>query len=126
MISFSSNPVKCRRTRSVAFSQNESRKASGFRAHPIVQMNHMSAVVDAPLKRRQIPQSFHRTNNAYRQQTRWEEWSREKDASCSGNSSRLASLGSVLALFLEGPDLTDALPSPLIHNFSRLGHGACF
>jgi hypothetical protein len=48
--------------------ENERHKASAFRAHPGVQLNHILAVVDAPLKGWQIPQSFHRTNNAYRQQ----------------------------------------------------------
>jgi len=47
---------------------NERGKASDFWARPGMQLNHILAVVDAPLKRWQIPQSLHRTKNAYRQQ----------------------------------------------------------
>jgi hypothetical protein len=72
-----------------------------------MELDHILAVVDAPLKRWQIPQSFHRTKT----------WSREKIASRSGTSSRLASLLSVLALFLERPDLKDALRLPLYSQF---------
>jgi hypothetical protein len=49
--------------------ENERGKASVFWARPGMQLNHILAMVDAPLKRWEIPQSFHRTNNAYRQQT---------------------------------------------------------
>jgi hypothetical protein len=43
---------------------NERGKAIDFWAPPDVQLDHILAVVDAPLKRWQIPQSFNRTKNA--------------------------------------------------------------
>jgi hypothetical protein len=47
---------------------NERGKAGAFWTPPGVQLNHVLVVVDTPLKRWQIPQSLHRTKNAYRQQ----------------------------------------------------------
>jgi hypothetical protein len=38
-----------------SFFVNERGKASAFRAHPGVQLNHVLAVIDGPLKRWQIP-----------------------------------------------------------------------
>jgi hypothetical protein len=43
---------------------NERGKAIDFWAPPDMQLDHILAVVDAPLKRWQIPQSFNRTKNA--------------------------------------------------------------
>jgi hypothetical protein len=43
---------------------DERGKAGAFWAPSGVQLNHILAVVDTPLKRWQIPQSLHRANNA--------------------------------------------------------------
>jgi hypothetical protein len=63
---------------------NERGKAVAFWAPPGVQLNHIFAVVDAPLKRWQIPQSFHRTKHANRQQTNRLLKSRVEDCSDTG------------------------------------------
>jgi hypothetical protein len=100
---------------------NERGERTALRISPGVQLDRKMAVINDALKRWRVPQILLRQIQRYTVSATRETSplvkSREKVASRSGTSSRLVSLGSVLALFLEGPDLTDALRSPLIHLF---------
>jgi len=71
MTLFSSEPGEMPQKSLASLFENERHKASVFRVPPGVQLNHILSVVNAPLKGWQIPQSFHRTNNAYSQQMCW-------------------------------------------------------
>jgi hypothetical protein len=90
--------------------ENERRKVSAFGTPPSMKLDRILAVVNAPLKRWQVPQPIHSNENV------------EPRKSCLSLRNLFPARFAGVLFWLSSlrePDLIDALLSPVVHSFSQ-------